>query len=261
MVNRSRQKTTIVEPRSGAARARQEAAGGPDPGGGVAMGRLTQLLHRDKMKMVDPDCAIPGRDQEMRVSPGHAVLGTSIKPPFPEGMQRAIVGMGCFWGAERLFWMAPGVYTTAVGYSGGMHCQRRLRRGVQAGAPGTPRWWPSCSTRPRRRIRRSSGSSGRTTTRRRGMRQGNDVGTQYRSAIYYDTEAEREIALAFARCLPELPERTRVRRDHDRDRAGRSVLLRRGLPPGLPREESPRAIAASAARASAARSGSARQRA
>ena len=70
--------------------------------------------------MVEPNRALPGRDAEMAIAARHAVLGTPLKPPFPEGFERAIVGMGCFWGAERVFWQAPGVYTTAVGYAGGI---------------------------------------------------------------------------------------------------------------------------------------------
>ena len=72
------------------------------------------------MTMVEPARALPGRQSEMPVPARHAVLGTPLKPPFPEGLEQAIVGMGCFWGAERVFWKAPGVYTTAVGYSGGI---------------------------------------------------------------------------------------------------------------------------------------------
>src|SRR3712207_5251189 len=73
-----------------------------------------------KLAMIKPEEALPGRDVE--VLPGqvnHTVLGTPIKPPFPEGLEVAVFGMGCFWGAERMFWKADGVYTTAVGYAGG----------------------------------------------------------------------------------------------------------------------------------------------
>src|SRR5207253_7787647 len=69
--------------------------------------------------MVDRSDALPGRSEPMRVPARHEVLGTPLEPPFPEGLEQAVVGMGCFWGAERVFWRAPGVYTTAVGYAGG----------------------------------------------------------------------------------------------------------------------------------------------
>src|ERR1700716_4387372 len=72
-----------------------------------------------KTAMVEPSSALPGREQEIRVPERHEVLGTPLRGPFPEGVETAIFGMGCFWGAERIFWQAPGVYTTAVGYAGG----------------------------------------------------------------------------------------------------------------------------------------------
>ncbi len=78
------------------------------------------LGFRDKTKMVDPERALPGREAEMPVAARHAVLGTPMKPPFPDGFQQLVVGMGCFWGAEKTFWQLPGVYTTAVGYAGGL---------------------------------------------------------------------------------------------------------------------------------------------
>src|ERR1700754_1229779 len=77
------------------------------------------FLFGTKTRMVAPEDALPGRADPIRTSSRHDVLGTPIKPPFPDGFQTAVVGMGCFWGAERVFWQTPGVYTTAVGYAGG----------------------------------------------------------------------------------------------------------------------------------------------
>src|SRR3954467_11463101 len=77
------------------------------------------LFFREKTKMIDSERALPGRETEIPVPERHFVLGTPLKPPFPEGFQSAVFGMGCFWGAERKFWEADGVYTTAAGYAGG----------------------------------------------------------------------------------------------------------------------------------------------
>src|SRR5262245_53253654 len=78
------------------------------------------MLFRTKTEMVTPEQALPGRtDQTMPVPAEHFVLGTPLTPPWPEGMQTLVVGMGCFWGAERKFWQLDGVYSTAVGYAGG----------------------------------------------------------------------------------------------------------------------------------------------
>src|SRR5687768_12222311 len=79
------------------------------------------FLARKKTALPTPEDALPGRDTELPGVPDkHFVLGTPLKPPFPENLERLVVGMGCFWGAERVFWETPGVYTTAAGYAGGM---------------------------------------------------------------------------------------------------------------------------------------------
>src|SRR5437016_3724527 len=86
-------------------------------------------------KMVTPEEALPGRNEPMPVPERHEVLGTPIAPPFPEGLEQAVVGMGCFWGAERVFWRAAGVYTTAVGYAGG-YTPNPTYEGVGSGPTG-----------------------------------------------------------------------------------------------------------------------------
>src|SRR5690348_14388129 len=89
-------------------------------GSSAATGGSMLFFKSDKTRMIAPEDALPGRDRPGFAIPNrHAVLGTPIQPPFPDGIQTAVVGLGCFWGAERLFWNLEGVYTTAVGYAGG----------------------------------------------------------------------------------------------------------------------------------------------
>ena len=147
------------------------------------------------MTMVEPDRALPGREHEMPVPDRHAVLGTPLKPPFPEGFEQAIVGMGCFWGAERVFWQAPGVYTTAVGYAGGFTPNPTYEE-VCSGRTGHTEAvlvvFDPAKTSYEEILRLFWENHNPT----QGMRQGNDVGTQYRSAIYWTTEEQRRIAEA-----------------------------------------------------------------
>jgi peptide-methionine (S)-S-oxide reductase len=139
--------------------------------------------------------ALPGRDEKLTVPERHEVLGTPLEPAFPEGLETAVVGLGCFWGAERIFWRAPGVYTTAVGYAGGF--------------TPNPTYEEVCSGRtghteavlvvfdPRQtsydEILRLFWEGHDPT---QGNRQGNDVGTQYRSAIYTTGDTQRAAAEA-----------------------------------------------------------------
>ncbi|HUF33914.1 MAG TPA: peptide-methionine (S)-S-oxide reductase MsrA [Acidimicrobiales bacterium] len=150
---------------------------------------------RTTPSMVTPDQALPGRDTPMPVADQHLVLGTPIAPPFPDDLEVAIVAMGCFWGAERLFWELPGVHSTAVGYAGGF--------------TPNPTYQETCS-----------GQTGHAEAvlvvfdpeavsyeeilkvfweghdPTQGMRQGNDVGSQYRSAVYTTTDEQRRVASA-----------------------------------------------------------------
>jgi len=150
-------------------------------------------LKRKKLELPSPQDALPGRKEEMAVPAQHFVLKTPLKPPFPEGMQEALFGLGCFWGAERKFWQQKGVYSTSVGYA--------------AGLTPNPTYEEVCS-----------GLTGHNEVVRvifdpavisfedllkvfwenhdptQGMRQGNDLGTQYRSGIYVTSEAQRQAA-------------------------------------------------------------------
>jgi peptide-methionine (S)-S-oxide reductase len=152
-----------------------------------------RFLFGDKTQMVEPDEALPGRDETMPVPAHHDVLGTPIAPPFPAGLETAIVGMGCFWGAERVFWQAPGVYTTAVGYAGGFTKNPSYEE-VCSGRTGHAEvvlvvFDPAKTSYDE--ILRLFWENHDPT---QGMRQGNDVGTQYRSAILATTPAQREAA-------------------------------------------------------------------
>jgi len=151
------------------------------------------FLFTKNAEQVTPEEALPGREQAMQVPDRHEVLGTPLQPPFPDGMEQLVVGMGCFWGAERIFWQADGVYTTAVGYAGG-YTPNPTYEEVCSGRTGHTEavlvvFDPS-KTSYEEMLKLFW--EGHDPTQ--GMRQGNDVGTQYRSAILYSTEAEREAA-------------------------------------------------------------------
>jgi peptide-methionine (S)-S-oxide reductase len=153
------------------------------------------LGFRDKTKMIDSERALPGRSAEMPVAARHAVLGTPLKPPFPEGIEQVVVGMGCFWGAERVFWQAPGVYTTAVGYAGG-YTPNPTYEEVCAGSTGHTEVVLVAFEPARLSFEQLLQLFWENHDPTQGMRQGNDVGTQYRSAIYVSDQRQRSLALA-----------------------------------------------------------------
>ncbi len=153
------------------------------------------LLGRIKSRMVDPERALPGRAAPLPVPDRHAVLGNPLTPPFPEGFEQAVFGMGCFWGAERLFWQAAGVWTTAVGYAGG-YTPNPTYQEVCSGSTGHTEAvlvvYDPARTSYEEMLRIFW--EGHDPTQ--GMRQGNDMGTQYRSAVYTSTPAQHAAAEA-----------------------------------------------------------------
>jgi len=152
-------------------------------------------LFGDKTRMPAPGEALPGRATPMPVPEKHHVLGTPLAPPFPDGMELALFGLGCFWGAERRFWQAPGVYSTSVGYAGGVTPNPSYEE-VCSGRTGHNEVvrvvFDPTKTSYRALLRIFWESHDPT----QGMRQGNDVGTQYRSGLYVHGEAQRREAEA-----------------------------------------------------------------
>ncbi len=161
-------------------------------------------LFRKPTEIPGKDTALPGRDTAIQTAERHAVNGNPLKPPFPEGIETVIVGLGCFWGAERMFWQLPGVYVTAVGYAAG-NTPNPTYEEVCSGMTGhnevvliafDPK---KC---PFRRVMQTFWEGHDPT---QGMRQGNDVGTQYRSGVYVTNNEQRAIAeetkKAFAKSL------------------------------------------------------------
>jgi len=151
------------------------------------------MMFDRKLKLPTPADALPGRSERMTVPPRHHVLDAPLEPPFPANTERAIFALGCFWGAERKFWQLPGVYTTAVGYAAGLTPNPTYRE-VCSGMTGHTEavlvvFDPARI--PYDALLKAFWESHDPT---QGMRQGNDVGTQYRSGIYYVDDAQRAAA-------------------------------------------------------------------
>jgi peptide-methionine (S)-S-oxide reductase len=153
------------------------------------------LLSRKSFDLPTPEAALPGREAPILTGGTHLVLGTPITPPFPDGLEELVVGMGCFWGAERLFWQTPGVYTTAVGYAGGITPNPTYEE-VCSGRTGHTEVVLAVFDPARTSLDELLRIFWEGHDPTQGMRQGNDVGTQYRSALYWHGDAQRDAALA-----------------------------------------------------------------
>ncbi len=152
-------------------------------------------MARKSLDMPKQGEALPGRQAAMPVTDRHFINGHKLKPPFPAGLETAIFGLGCFWGAEKAFWNLPGVYTTAVGYAGGQTPNPTYEEVCSGRTGHTEAVLVAFDPKkiPYEQLLKTIWEGHNPT---QGMRQGNDVGTQYRSAIYWTSPAQKSLAEA-----------------------------------------------------------------
>jgi peptide-methionine (S)-S-oxide reductase len=153
------------------------------------------FLRYKKLEMPSVEQALPGRDGEMPVATTHTVLGTPLRGPWPTGYETTIFGMGCFWGAEKIFWKIPGVYSTSVGYAGG-HTPNPTYEETCSGLTGHAEVVQVVYDPAKVSYETLLKAFWENHDPTQGMRQGNDVGTQYRSAIYTTTDEQLKVAEA-----------------------------------------------------------------
>lgn len=156
------------------------------------------FFNKFKHTLPSLDEALPGRSEAMSLQNQHAVLASPLQPPYPEMSERIVVGMGCFWGAEKRFWSLPQVISTAVGYSAG-YTPNPTYEEVCSGRTGHNEvvqivYWPECPDSEKTTLETILSVFWQSHDPTQGMRQGNDRGTQYRSGIYYTTEQQLLLA-------------------------------------------------------------------
>jgi len=186
-----------------------------------SIGKLMMMLNSDKTQMVSAEDALPGSSEpRFQVPETHAVLGTPLKPPFPEGIEVAYFALGCFWGAERLFWELDGVYTTAVGYQNGITPNPTYEETV-TGKTGHAETVMVAFDPTKVSYEDLLKVFFEEHDPTQGMRQGNDVGTTYRSGIFFVNDAQKETA-----------ERVRDAYDADLRSAGKDSVTTEIAPAG-----------------------------
>ena len=193
---------------------------------------------RKKAAMPTASEALPGRAQPIPTARRHFVNGRDLAPPYPEGTEQVLFGMGCFWGAEKAFWNVQGVWVTAVGYAGGTTPNPTYEEVCSVSPAKTRSCWSSMipGSSPSRSCLQVFWEGHDPT---QGMRQGNDAGTQYRSAIYAATQEQIAAAEASRKAYEKRARGGRLRRHHDGNRDGRPLLFRRGLSPAISGQEPP----------------------
>ena len=207
-------------------------------------GDLMMSLSPQKTSMTAPEDALPGRSEPaFEIPERNVVLHTPMQPPFPDGIETAYFALGCFWGAERLYWELDGVYTTAVGYTGGTTpnptydevCSGRTGHAEAVLVAYDPE---KVSYADLLKVFFEEHDP------TQGMRQGNDIGTQYRSAIYFLNDSQKATAeMALKAYDEDLRADGHDAGDH-RSRARRALLLRRGLPPAISAQGAERVLRA-----------------
>jgi methionine-S-sulfoxide reductase len=190
-----------------------------------------------KVMLPQPEEALPGRSTPMPVPEKHYVNGSRLTPPFPEGMELAMFGMGCFWGAERKFWQMPGVYSTAVGYAAGFTPNPTYQE-VCTGMTGHNEVVRVVFDPQQVSYSDLLKTFWENHNPTQGMRQGNDVGTQYRSGIYVYSPQQTAIGGTISGCLPKGTECRWLWHHHHGNFGCAGVLLRRSLPPAVPGKKS-----------------------